>query len=103
MLSNSQLAEIVEQLSKAQAYQRSAWQRVIEDGRKYAQIKVHGSYNESNGTTVSVGFNERKDLEEMFKQNLLRSVERAFAEDAQMGISFFEALGNSKESADRKI
>ena len=92
MLTDKQLTEVVAKLAKAQAYQRGAWQKVIDDGRQYAQMKAHGPYME-NGHSVSVCFSSIKDMEEKFKRNLLSSVERAFAEDAQMGITISETLG----------
>lgn len=85
-----QFANIVEELRKSRAMQRGAWAQVTEAARKYAQMKAHGSYME-NGNCVAVCFSDRKNYTEMFKENLLRDVERAFAEDAIMGAALAAA------------
>lgn len=91
-LSKEQFEELVKKLEKAVAYQRGAWAKVEECGRKYAQMKVFGSYNE-NGSLIRVGYNDRKSYEEMFRDNLLRACEDAFQEDAQVGVEFHQNLG----------
>ena len=78
-----QFANIVEELRKSRATQRGAWQQVTDVGRQYAQMKAHGSYVE-NGRVITVSFSSRNDMAEMFKENLLRAVEQAYAEDADL-------------------
>lgn len=85
-----QFANIVEELRKSRAMQRGAWLQVVQSARKYAQMQAHGSYME-NGNFHSVCFSDRKNYTEMFKENLLRDVERAFAEDAIMGAALADA------------
>lgn len=84
MLNEEQLKTIVEELSKQQKFQRGAWAKVNEIARQYAQMKLHGSYVE-NGSLHTISFSDRDRYTEMFKDNLLRAVEKAFLEDALTG------------------
>lgn len=83
--SPEQFASLIAEIKKAQTYQRAAWERVIKDARAYAQMKTFGTYNDVNGNCISVGFKDRDFQREMMLTNLLSAVDRAFAEDAQMG------------------
>jgi hypothetical protein len=85
------MAKVLAELSKSRNFQRAAWAQVIEIGRKYAQMKLHGSYLERGGATVRVSFSETARLEEQFKTDLLYQVERAFLEDALMGVAIADA------------
>lgn len=78
------LAVVVAELAKSRAYQRGAWVKVIEIGRQYAQVKLHGSYVE-NGRVITVSHSARSDMVEHFQSNLLHAIEAAFLEDALMG------------------
>ena len=84
--------ETLEALIEAQKYQAGSWAWVIEEARKYAQLKAFGTFTDNNGHAVLVNFSNLKDYEEMFKNNLLSSVMQAYREDANMGV----ALATSK-------
>jgi hypothetical protein len=88
--SPEKMAEIVAALQKSRSYQRGAWLLVTEAARKYAQMKAHGSYME-NGNCITVCATDRENYTEMFKGNLLRAVEKAYAEDAIMGAALADA------------
>lgn len=81
---SEKLAAVVAELAKSRNFQKAAWQRVIDTGRQYAQMRAHGSYME-NGSCISVCFSSRDDMANMFRDNLLRAVEQAYAEDAIVG------------------
>ena len=76
--------ETIKKLIEAQKYQAGAWQKVIDEGRAYAQMKTFGSYVEKE-RVITVCFSDRKKMEEMFRDNLLRACDDAFREDALMG------------------
>ena len=92
-VSKEQLEVIIERLSKAQNYQRGAWQVLIEKARRYAQMKVFGSYLDDRGNSVSVCHSDRERMTGHFADYLLQEAERAFAEDAQMGVAISDNLG----------
>lgn len=81
---SDKLAAVITELTKSRNMQKAAWQRVIEAGRAYAQMKAHGSYIE-RGSLISVCFSDRERMVKHFSDNLLSEVERAFTEDALMG------------------
>lgn len=92
MLTEEQLTQVVAELKKAQGFQIGAWQRVQAVARKYAQMKTFGTYIDHHSHTVSVGFNDRESMTDQYRLELLREAERAFAEDAQAGIAFSQAV-----------
>lgn len=78
---------IAERLQKSQNLQTAAWKRVIEEARKYAMMKAHGKYIESNGCIASIAHSDRKSYEDMFIRNLLMYIEYAYVEDAMVGVA----------------
>ena len=77
--------ELFTHLVKQRGHQTAAWDRVIAESRKLAQMKAHGSYDDDHGHAVTINFNERARWVAMFTENLLRAVDQAYAEDARMG------------------
>jgi hypothetical protein len=92
-MTDAELQKIVKELKQAQAFQNGAWEQVQIAARRYAQMKVFGTYIDDRGHNVSVSFNDQKDQVEGFKLALLSEIERAFAEDTQMGITLSKLLG----------
>jgi hypothetical protein len=88
--SPEKLAKIVEALQKNRSYQRGAWLLVTEAARKYAQMKAHGSYID-RGNSVTVCFSDRENMTKMYADEVLRAIERAYAEDALMGAALADA------------
>lgn len=82
------MTKVVQALQKNRSLQRSAWLKVTEAARKYAQMKAHGSYiNCGNSITVS----DRENMTKMYADEVLRTIERAYAEDALMGAALADA------------
>jgi hypothetical protein len=49
-------------------------------------MKAFGTYIDTSGCSCAVHFSEREAQVKWLAEELLRETERAFAEDAQMGI-----------------
>lgn len=79
------LTTVVKELLKTRAYQKGAWQKVVDESRAYFLMKTRGVYVESGGNTVSVGHRDQERMTEAYRDSLLRAVERACTEDALMG------------------
>jgi hypothetical protein len=75
--------QLFEELKKQLAFQRGAWAKVSEIGRKYAQLKSNGTITE-NVNIVYPFHTEIECLLEQYTINLL-SCEQAYAEDARTG------------------
>lgn len=87
-----QMEEIIKEVKKAQGMQTAAWMRVIRVARAWAQMKTHGSYIQPNGSVCTVGYSEIPDQLKFYQQDLLRSIEQAFLEDALTGQAIQQAL-----------
>jgi hypothetical protein len=93
-MSDDKLKEVITELEKSRALQRGAWQRVIETGRKYAQLKATGTVIDADtGSLVSVSHSGQEARIRMYEQSLLQAVEQAYLEDAQMGATFSNHVG----------
>lgn len=86
------IEQIIKTLREGQSMQTEAWALVLRCARQYAQVKLHGSYIE-NGRCILLGKRDQESYQSMFRENLLREVERAFLEDALMGQALQEQLG----------
>lgn len=79
-----ELTTVVAELVKSRKYQRGAWQKVIDEARKYAQMKAHGTYIE-RGNVMHCCPGDLEPYTKRFRDNLLQAVESAYIEDAIMG------------------
>jgi len=84
-------AETLAELAKHVKYQNGAWAEVQRIARQYAMMKAHGRFIETNGELIEVNRASIEQYVEMFKENLLRAIERAFVEDALLGVALGEA------------
>lgn len=75
------LATDLDHLDPCTALVRAGLRELRENGDHRIRL---GSYVE-DGRTITVGHSSAKDMEEVFKGNLLCAVECAFLEDALMG------------------
>lgn len=90
------LEQIIAKLAESQRLHTAAWEEVRRAGRKYAQMKLHGSCIDSHGNNVLVHFSSRKDHEQHFEREVLSAIERAFLEDALLGASVQQTLSEVK-------
>lgn len=87
--------ELLELLEQQLKYQRGAQVRLADLSRKYARMKMHGTYIDHHGCSCSVHFSEREPLTKQYADELLRQAEEAYAEDALVGKVISEVTGSS--------